>query len=448
MDNMASQAGTSRRFILTASVILLATALGATAATHARLKTPHTSGSTSHPQQQRQQHHTTLLLRSGIVDTAVTLEAHRDGRASHRQLAEAAAEQFLYIVQLGATPHKQNQHTQQRHLYRTASTSNGNSNQYRSGSSSRAPLVMHNVVVLDNVRAATGLTPLAHIPHNAYLFHATPAQAHVLRTAVTGVSWVGAYLAEHKSEARRSLRQALQDEHRHRSRHAQAAATVPDDGIIDSNHAAAHATTASALEHHVAAMHVLISTVHTQSRARTQRLARALASDWHAAAAVAAPVPPGVAFGVHHAGVVVARINCADAAEPATTAACADTAVAVAAACTHHEEVVWVEPGGGPDLALNKFARWNTQGMQLDHDVSAEFGVCPSACLQQAGSCLASPACRIPACHYDPADCYDTSPVSPLTQAGLSGKGGVRQTPSTMLPTQPHSLAIHPLGNR
>jgi len=235
---------------------------------------------------------------------------------------------------------------------------------------------------------------------SAYVFVGTPEHAHGLR-ALKGVAWVGSYAPTYASRRPSDVVQSVHDVHRHHAR------TLHAD-MVDS----------TGLPH--ARLLVTIATPTDQGGVKNALpSAGTLCKDWAAAW-------EHVSFDALTPSVIRALVP--------VTLSTATPSLAALAEFRHAADleqlvlflreqplVQWVDAAAPMPTVQNKHARWNTQGMELMDDNSAHYGACNASCLADSGTC--STECRVPACHFDPVDCYDSTPSSPFTDAGLNGTG-------------------------
>ena len=246
------------------------------------------------------------------------------------------------------------------------------------------------------------------------MFFATPAQAHALRR-VEGVAWVGAFLPEHASPPVDSVAAAVHVATLHndlamaapassaqarRGPHAQGAqgdavpSQTPANGVAPRTLLPASLLVSLAPQPHVATAHAI---------------ADAWRVEWPAARfRVLAP---------HTIKVSVPREHRGAGALPEPVVRVPD----LVSSLRQHPRVRWVDAATPVAQPLTKWARWTTQGMELEREPPSAYGSCPAGCEGRSGSC--SPACDVAACKFDPQDCHDSAPTSPFTKAGLSGQG-------------------------
>ena len=266
-------------------------------------------------------------------------------------------------------------------------------------------LGVHHESVLGAIAEHTGLRHDGFLPRRAFLYVATVDQAFQLRT-VPGVVWVGAFLPEHAS---RDVEDVVAASHR---------ADLHNDGLL-------------------AASGAVPSNAHTVPAALLVTVATSVGSGGshgapHEPVVVLTPAGAAVLRWSHRwpgqvecaavsatlVRVSVPRRASTDAGRGKHTAFMQRLVVAL----REDPLVRWVDAAAPVPRALTKWARWNTQGMELaDSSLDGAYGVCPAGCEGKSGSCL--PQCNVAACKFDPLDCHNDLPTSPYTAAGLDGTG-------------------------
>ena len=125
-------------------------------------------------------HAHTVLLQAATIDTLRhpehDVDPAPDAVARRALAARSPATKFMYLVHADAG--------------------------HRSASATREAVAA----------AVPGLRPSMHVPHNTFIYHATPAQAAAVRR-VAGVAWVGAYLPAYASMEPQHLLDNLRLQH-------------------------------------------------------------------------------------------------------------------------------------------------------------------------------------------------------------------------------------------